>query len=253
MMRGIAVVITIALACHRPAGDPGYPLFDELGTTHVEPTGPEPTDVATLAPEAEQRALRRRMRQQLHDLRRIEDRLVEARLDEARTLAFLLTRGALTPELAAWPRDTAEIATHAHALARASRLDEALRIDAQLSAVCAGCHARVGARLRFEGAPPLPAGPEDRCSSRQRWAIDRMREGLLAGSDAPWRAGLDVLATTRLTTPVAGAGHQLRTLAREQRDGLPRSTASERASAYGAMLTTCSGCHAATPRVRGRR
>lgn len=252
MMRGIGLAVAIAIACNRPASDPGYPAFDELGAQHVERVTAEDDAPTGLPPEVDRAALRSRMRQQLQDLRRIEEMLVAGRLHEARTLAFLLTRGTQAPELASWSKDTALLATHAYALSRATRLEDAARASAQLSEACASCHQRVGARLRFAPPLPPPRGPADRCSPRHRWAVDRMIEGLLAGHDVSWRVGVEVFASTRVTAPVGAAGRELHQLARAAVDGMPLSTPAERAATYGAMLATCGQCHAATPFGRAR-
>jgi cytochrome c553 len=253
MMRGIGLGVAIAISCHRPTGAPGFPELDELGTQHAERPVEEALTGEPLPHDVDRVALRSRMRQQLQDLRRIEEKLVDGRLEEARTLAFLLTRSTQAPELASWSKDTAELATHAYALSRAVRLGDAARASARLSEACAGCHERVGAQLRFAPPRPPPAGPADRCSPRHRWAVDRMLEGLVGGEDGPWRAGLEVFASTRVTAPIDAAGRELHQLARAGVEALPLSTRTERATTYGAMLTTCGECHAATPRVRDGR
>ena len=39
--------------------------------------------------------------------------------------------------------------------------------------------------------------------ARHRWAVERVREGVIGAVDEPWRAGLDVLAQAPLPWPAA--------------------------------------------------
>jgi hypothetical protein len=84
--------------------------------------------------------------------------------------------------------------------------------------------------------------------NRHVWALDRMWEGLIAPSDAAWRAGAVALADAPLhfsgqsneqANQLAAKVHELAGSARSA------SSAKDRAGVYGELLQTCSLCHEA--------
>lgn len=248
MTRVLGVVVAIALGCSRPVDAPTSPGFEHaLGARHVTSDRPPSLAPAGLPPQADRARIRFRMRQRFEDLRQIERMLVAGRLDEARTLAFLLAQPAHTVELAAWSAEEDRVAEAARALSRAASVEEACRLEARVGEACAGCHERVGARLSFAAVPRpfVRATAGTACTARQRWAADRMAEGFIGAATGSWRAGIEVFAATELSAPIDHAGRRLQVLARDALDDLARDTLADRARTYGELLATCGGCHTA--------
>jgi hypothetical protein len=85
--------------------------------------------------------------------------------------------------------------------------------------------------------------------ARHRWAADRLWEGLVGGDDAPWQAGLEVLAAAPLRWPELGErkglARLLQRLAEQARQRGATAGPAERATTYGEMAVTCAACHAA--------
>jgi hypothetical protein len=192
------------------------------------------------------------MRRYVDDLREVERQLVAGNLAAARVRAHLL--GMPTPDrgLEPWTSDSAQLSEAARDLAASPGVDEACRRAARVALACASCHART-TQLVLYGAPPaLPVedGTARTRMARHQWAVDRLWEGMVAGSLRPWRLGLDVLAVTPLPfSDRPGAprfAQRLHDLAREALIDLESGseTLPGRAHAYGEMLVTCAACHA---------
>jgi cytochrome c553 len=237
MLRQIGVVVAVACGCGRSVDPPSYPEPVPLGTIHVVPV----SEAALPAPSlASRRRARFQMRQQLSDLRTVEDLLVAGRLDEATPLADRLaqhhTHGA---EDHARASATSPSMTHATTIAQASH------IAAQLTATCGACHQRVGAHLPITDELAPAAGDASRCSPRHRWAIGRLADGLTSAQDQPWRSGLDTFATVPLTGPGRPQHERVKAIARAALGTFPTDSLDARAAIYSKLLATCGGCHAA--------
>lgn len=189
--------------------------------------------------------------------RAIERLLVRGAIDDARALAAALAAMPAPPPVEAWARQIALVTDRAAALAAAPGLDEACRRAARLAEACAGCHAATGATPAFDAPPGAPADHPTLAArmARHRWAADRIWEGVIGNAERPWRAGLEVLATTPLPfsrldadrTALASGLQQLASRARAE----ARAATSARARLYGELLVTCAACHsgrASTPR-----
>ena len=223
----------------------------ELGTSHVV-RGDEDSASVRSAPSQRGRA-RYRSRQQLRDLRYVEDLLVAGRLDEASSLASLLephhaSMAAAGPTSVDRPRALAA----AHPMAHAATVEQACRATARVAAACGDCHRRLGARVTVESAPAPPTGSADRCSPRHRWAIDRLADGVAGALDEPWRVGLEAFATAPLTGPGHPAATRVQAIARDALARVATDTLTTRAVIYSDLLGTCGTCHA-TARMRRTR
>jgi cytochrome c553 len=190
--------------------------------------------------------VRYHMRRHFEDLKAVERLLVSGDLDNAKALAFMLSKPEADPGLKPWAAEAREVSYAAHGLAAARGLDEALRREPRIAAACADCHTRTGALLTFE---PLRDPPDAGSRmARHQWAVDRLWEGMVAPSDERWRAGLDVLATTPVPPTAAldarALGVQLQALAASARDKRAKLSSRTRASLYGDMLVVCGRCHA---------
>jgi mono/diheme cytochrome c family protein len=203
--------------------------------------------VALLRPDA----VRFHCASHFEDLKTIERLLVAGKLDEARSLAYELTKPVKDPGLAPYAEEAASLTAAATGLAEAPDVDTALRREALVATACAGCHVRAVQGPLFP--PPLTTENVEASTAstaaRHRWSADRLWEGIVSGEDPPWRSGLYVIAGT----PMPGAGPygapeiaaQLEELARTQLLLLKCENLFERGLAYGEMLTTCAACHRA--------
>jgi len=201
----------------------------------------------------DQALVRYHMQRHFEDLRTVERLLVSGNLDDAKALAFMLSKSEADPGLAPWAAQSREVVSAARALAAARNVDEALRREARVAAACGDCHLRTYDMPMFE--PPAIAPPDRHTvaarMARHQWAVDRIWESMVGASDQHWRAGLDVLATTPLpfaeVPDAAALGNRLQVLARAALAKRGKSTSAGRATTYGELLVTCERCHAALP------
>lgn len=244
-LAGVLCAALAAIGCH-DGRDPATPdSADRLAERHAAPAAP---------PAAKERVrfdrpavVRFHMQRNFDDLRAIERRLIAGQLDEATTLAHLLARPAGDPGLAAWGPEVRRVVDAAVALAAAPSLDEACRREPRVSAACAGCHLRTGAAPVFPPPPPVPLDrpTRDARMARHLWATDRLWEAMVGGSEPAWRSGLAVLAATPLPFTERDRLRFARRLQDLARDALsPATAAADRATTYGELLVTCTGCHA---------
>src|SRR5580704_9247504 len=123
-MRKIAIAIALTACGHPvPHTDPHDRLAD----------GPHATPVRTATVEPD--VVERRHGQHIDDLRMIERDLIAGRLDEARTLGYLLAQPP-EPWMSPWPFDTAYVEAAALDLVTAPDLEAAYRSEARLAAAC---------------------------------------------------------------------------------------------------------------------
>ncbi len=183
------------------------------------------------------------MRQRIDDVRTIERMLVAGQLEEARALAFMLTRPIVGAPQSASSRD---LAFAAGALANARTIDEALHAEVRVAIACARCHASSNTMPVFRtptNAPPDQPTMEAQMA-RHQWAVDRLWESLIGASDEHWRAGLYVMATGHIPgTENPELAKRLQQLARAALD-MPDTTLDARGARYAELLVTCAGCHA---------
>lgn len=192
------------------------------------------------------------MRQHLDDLRTIERMLVDGKLAEAQSLAFFFTRP--TGAASRQAPESRDMVLAAGSLATAKTVEDALRHEVRIALACAACHQRENRLPVFR--PPANA-PRDRPTvaaqmARHQWAVDRLWEGLVGASDEHWRIALDAIATTQLPLKIrpkpTNLGVELQRQARAALTVQTPMTLEQRAAAYGELLVTCAGCHAAQAR-----
>jgi cytochrome c553 len=232
-------ILALWFGCGRSVDPPSYPEPVPLGTTHVV-IDREPSATVPVSSAADGRA-HYQMRQQLSDLRYIEDLLVAGRVDEAAAIGDRLAPGHGGSRALATP----------HPMVHATTVAQASRIAAQATATCGACHQRVGARVTVGDGPAPPAGDPSRCSPRHRWAIGRLADGLTSGHDRPWRAGLDAFMGTPMSGPGSPQRRRVQEIARAGLAHFTTDTLDARAAIYSDLLSTCGGCHA-TARERTR-
>lgn len=147
------------------------------------------------------------------------------------------------PEAVQWVRSLQQASAD---IAHASSLDGAADATGRMVAACAGCHAEVGGpRFRTMGAPPSSGTSTGTHMVRHLWAMDRMWEALIGGSDDAWRAGAEALAAQDPSEEfsVGGASAALAEALHEQARAAQQLTAEARPAAYADMIKVCAGCH----------
>ena len=188
--------------------------------------------------------MRFHMHQNFDLLRAIERLLIRGKLDEAKRFAEAIAMAPDEPAHGPWATYTATVRERAAAVARASKIDDALRKETQLAAACGDCHRDNGGSAMFEKPPAVPPDRPtlDARMLRHRWAADRLWEAVVGDSEEAWKEGLDVLAATPLDlgpdrAPLARELQRLaKTARRAKRVGSPAAT-------YGEILVTCATCH----------
>lgn len=141
----------------------------------------------------------------------------------------------------------------AHAVRTSTGYRQAAEAAARMAALCGGCHedAGLGPAMTDAGSgafrTPLSAQPLRRIGhmADHVWAGDRMWEGLLAPSDARWRAGARRLVERPVPEEIfppylVHISERLVELAREAMD---TEAADDRSRLYAEILQTCSSCH----------
>ena len=213
---------------------------------HVPWLGAQPSPLVRFSDPLEARY---HMRMHFDDLRTVEQLLIAGKLDEGRSLAYLLTRQTADPGLARWEQQSRRVSMAALELTRAPNVDEALRRLARVAVECAACHVAVRSTPAFASPPPPTGQPTRKLRmARHAWAADRLWEAIVGADDARWSSGLAVLADAPLPAAVLsdrGAfGQALQAYARNQLDTRGETPLEARGIAYGEILVLCAGCHA---------
>lgn len=134
----------------------------------------------------------------------------------------------------------------------ARSLTEAASAVGRLGEACAGCHLELGKPRLTRAEPPAEGSGAQPHMARHQWAADHLWDGLMAPSDALWRAGADVMADAPLEpaalapeqsapTDVSALAESVHAHARAAR-ATPKE---ERAAAYAQLIESCSACHTA--------
>jgi hypothetical protein len=186
----------------------------------------------------------------------IEQALVDGKLAEGLSVAYLLTRPIEDPGLANWAAQSGRVNAAALELTKAQDVDEALRRLARVAVECAGCHVAADSAPTFPLSPALPPDrpTRDARMARHAWAADRLWEGIVGRDDVRWTDGLAVLAQPAPRSAVLSDGsnsaENLQAYARDQLGLRGAARIEDRASAYGEMLILCARCHATRDRNR---
>jgi len=153
----------------------------------------------------------------------------------------------------AWMSGIARLQASARQTSNAESIEAAASGVAKLASICGRCHLDQGHVLPISGVEAYTEPPPEEITkrmTRHAWAVERLWDGLVAPSDAAWRAGAAALEHAPLEAPKP-ASTAPRDFARDF-DVLRKlgarayvTTALDaRVQLYGAMLTTCSRCHA---------
>ncbi len=194
------------------------------------------------------------LRLHMHDnfdlLRAIERLLIRGKLEEAARFATAIAEVPDSPAHGSYASQAVLVRDRAAAVARATTVDQACKLEAKLAAACGGCHVETSVAPEFRAYPAAPPDVQtvEGRMARHRWAADRLWEGIVGGADEPWRAGLDVLAAAPFdwgdrAKERATLARDLQRLAATARKRKVADTLDNRATSYGEMLSTCAACH----------
>jgi len=192
--------------------------------------------------------MRYHMHQNFDLLRAMERLLIRGKLDDARRFATSIAESPDDPAHGPWATHSIAVRDRAAAVARSTDLLDAIRKTAKLGATCGNCHGELAVSPEFKQHPKVPADKPTLAArmARHRWAADRLWEGVIGNSEAPWRAGLDMLATAPFEEPAdrKSFARQLQQLATQARRPSP-GPLTDRATIYGEILVVCASCHTA--------
>lgn len=178
-------------------------------------------------------------------IRRIEEALIEADLVGAQTLARKLVEHKSDDTLSA--DHVRSLRKASNALATSESLESASNNAAQLASTCGSCHLETSTTVSFEWIEAL-TDTGQAGMPRHKWAMDRLWEGLAGPSDISWEAGVEVLRTSpiRIAVPLSDGSGAAQIAAMTQLNALAQRASEypDRTKFYGALLNTCSGCHA---------
>ncbi|MBL0214322.1 MAG: hypothetical protein IPQ07_10585 [Myxococcales bacterium] len=215
------------------------------------PPAPPPTPpVAPAKVAADASVVAEHMTEHFTVIVELQHAIATGKLDEAQRQARWLIEHEL-PAREGWPMFVDDMKAAAQQVVEARDLPAASVLAARLGRTCSQCHERQAAVVTF----PWEPAPEQSSvlavqMRRHQWAAVRLWEGLVGPSDEMWKQGAEVLSTTQLDT-VAAAGGVARgdvpALAAKVRELAVRATSTsdhnQRATLYGELLSTCSGCH----------
>ena len=190
--------------------------------------------------------VRYHMRRHMSDVRTMERMLLGGHLDEAKALAYMLTLPIQDPGMARWSDATDRVARAAGDVTRARTIDEALDLEVRVADACAACHLQTqrGPIFRTPSKAPAERATLKAQMARHQWAVDRLWEGVIGGSDTHWRAGLYVLAQTPAPfAKLTGEPEMQASLQKWARSALD-SPQGERTARYAELLRSCAACHA---------
>lgn len=176
----------------------------------------------------------------------IQSAIVNGDVDATRRPARWLASHQETQFPAAAQPALEQMRAEARVMLAQNELTDVARSLARMGTACGSCHQITdgGPSVNLSEAPPLTNEPDEHML-RHVWALDRMWEGLIAPSDAAWRAGAAALLNAPLHFD--NAGDQAEMLAKNVHELAQRAhdatSAQDRAGVYGGLLQTCALCH----------
>jgi cytochrome c553 len=258
VLASVVVVAAVGAIGLADAPKPGLPKpkapLKEPAPKPPGPKQPAPKE----APPAERFEHDMMLRMHMHEnfdlLRAIERLLIRGKLEDATRFATAISDVPDAPAHGSYAAQAVLVRDRAAAVARATTVDQACKLEAKVAAACGGCHVEAGVVAEFRAYPPAPPDVQtlDGRMARHRWAADRLWEGVVGAADEPWNAGLDVLASApfdwgdraKERATLAGDLQRLADAARKRKVG---DSLDNRATSYGEMLATCAACHTLKP------
>jgi len=211
------------------------------------PVGPAETAVAAFAA---------RMHARFDAAHRIEDAIARGDLDGGRAQARALAEVTEPEALPRWRPFLVDLTSAARQVASAADIVAAADGAAAVGYQCGRCHAAMGITISFPDEPRPPGNVRLAFQMLgHRWAAARMWEGLIGPAEGRWTAGARALAEAPLTlvaeeptilpTGAEQIGDEVAKVRLYANRALAAIDAEERAVTFGAILTTCTRCHAA--------
>jgi cytochrome c556 len=217
------------------------------------------TGCGAVATEQDQRELtdkvqevQTRMHERYAASRHIQVAIAFGDLDGARRGARAIAsvyEPALLPQ---WQPYLTQLRAAAQQVVVAPDLATAARMSALLGLRCAQCHDATRAKVVFEAAPSVAQNPRlaSQMASHERAAM-LMWEGLSGSVPARFESGaralvdapIAIVAESDNLPPDLAAADDVQRLHLYARRALDAKTADERATTYGDVLVTCTGCH----------
>ncbi|MCA9491026.1 MAG: hypothetical protein KC621_13950 [Myxococcales bacterium] len=143
----------------------------------------------------------------------------------------------------AWKPSMGALTSAARAAAEAKDLDALGQATADVLVACGRCHTATGGGPKEAVEPPPGADAPE--MAKHLYAAYWMGHGLLATNDEAWTRGAEALADAPLAAPGGvGAEDEARVHALAKQ-ALPITEPTERAKAFGQLLSSCSPCHVA--------
>jgi cytochrome c553 len=210
-----------------------------LGCPALISAAPELTEVEMVAV----------MEQHYHSAISAHDALIRDDLEGLRQQLAKLVEQSLPPAAPqSWQTYDAELREAARTAAEANDLGSAASTMAAVAEACGICHAALGVeKIYFWPAPPEGDETIKATMQTHQWATERLWEGVTGPWDNAWERGSAALAESRVFREGEAVTDSLR--AREiALRGLGQMAKTinglqERASLYGQLLTSCTGCH----------
>ncbi len=139
-------------------------------------------------------------------------------------------------------------------LAKAEDMSAASRGAATMAAVCGQCHIDRNKTVEF-GAEPEPTAAADIAKShmaRHDWAVTRMWDGVVGGSEKVYLSGAQALSDLPMLAMSLkknkqlsdAADHFIGNVTEEAERALKADTQEARATVLGDVLSSCGNCHA---------
>jgi mono/diheme cytochrome c family protein len=228
-----------------------------------EPT-PKPVAKESAAPAAKggdgkaSKDWKERMHYQLEVATELRRAVILADLDNARALAKRIGDLPAPEGLPdAWTADFEALRAAGKMTAAAETPSEIARGVATVARACGGCHASQGVEPSF-GPPEPPPNRDDLESEMRRyqWAIERMWEAMLGGSDERWSAGAQALQApsekklderSTQTAEITSTMEAMHAIAEARGETDPV----KRLETLGVALSACVTCHTAVGLARG--
>jgi cytochrome c556 len=193
-----------------------------------------------------------RMHERYAASRRIQVAIAFGDLDRARSEAKTIA-GVYEPTiLAQWQPYLTQLRAAAQQVVVAPDLAVAARMSALLGRRCAQCHDAMHTKIVFAAPPAISTNPRlaSQMASHERAAM-LMWEGLAGNLPARFEGGARALVDARIAIvaesddlpPDLAAADDVQRLHLHARRALEAKTADERATTYGDVLATCTGCH----------
>lgn len=220
------------------------------------PAKPAKPAEAASKPSTDSRSLHKHMQEHFVKADNLKDAVVAGKLDDAKALAKWMVEHPAPKDLPAMYKPHVErLRGTAQVIVDGAGASEVAHGAAAMAAACAKCHQSRGKQLDF-GSDPEPAAGDDISKShmaRHAWAATRMWDGVVGGSDELYSTGAKIMSELPLFAVSLKKDNKLMAAAADQmidqlkvsaEKAVAAKSPEARAEVLGAVLSTCSNCHA---------